>query len=393
MLRITPNRMGAAPHRIVCFDLDGTLCTNTFGEYELAKPLLWAIERVNELARAGHRIVISTARGTATGIDWGSLTRRQLAEWGVSYDELRFGKPSADVYVDDRAVHTTTWRCGAFSDVPGFPNGEGELPELAFGHLTSVVEIGRTYACRAPDLERHAHRVRKLAAGADIRPLPPAAALRGALERALQAAGACEEMVFMISISAGGHAGFVDIDEPRAPRVHAACRPLRHVAAGLRPSVAAREDGALAVAAATAGTPFSGWPIGRGEDGTLCDLMGGQLGLVENGRLVLERTVGPRLVASSSIGELGHEAGLEIVARSIRRGDLEASSEAMVVGLPFCILPLKMLDQEPLWESAPGPVASRLLELWSGKVGVDLAEQIESLVGSTAWPYAATPTS
>jgi 3-deoxy-manno-octulosonate cytidylyltransferase (CMP-KDO synthetase) len=96
----------------ICFDLDGTLCTNTFGEYERAEPFGWAIERLNRLGAAGHRIVIFTARGTATGIDWRDVTLTQLERWGVSYDELRFGKPSADVYVDDRAVHTEAWRLG-----------------------------------------------------------------------------------------------------------------------------------------------------------------------------------------------------------------------------------------------------------------------------------------
>jgi branched-subunit amino acid aminotransferase/4-amino-4-deoxychorismate lyase len=385
------NRMNAAPRKTICFDLDGTLCTNTFGEYEQAEPLPWAIERVNELAGAGHRIVIFTARGTATGIDWDALTRRQLADWGVSYDDLRFGKPSADVYVDDRAVHTTAWLCGAASDVPGFTNGDGDFPEPTPGHPMSVAEVGRTYACRALDVEQHVRRVVELAAGAGIQPLPAAAAVRGALEHALQAAGAREELVFTTSISARGHAGFLDVPELGMPDVRAACRPLRHVAGGLRPIAAPREDGALAVAAATAGEPYAGWPIGQWEDGTLCDLMGGQLGLVENGQLVLQPTVGPPPVASRWIGELAVEAGIETVVRPVRRGDLEASDEAMVVGLPFCVLPLQALDGEPLWGSDPGPVAGRLLQLWSDRVGVDLAEQIRALAGEATQASFATP--
>ena len=61
--------------KTLCFDLDGTLCSNTYGAYETAEPHQWAIERVNALARAGHRIVVFTARGTATGIDWDAVTR------------------------------------------------------------------------------------------------------------------------------------------------------------------------------------------------------------------------------------------------------------------------------------------------------------------------------
>ena len=32
------------------------------------------------------------------------MTRQQMADWGVNYHELRFGKPAADYYVDDRLL-------------------------------------------------------------------------------------------------------------------------------------------------------------------------------------------------------------------------------------------------------------------------------------------------
>ena len=87
-----------------CFDLDGTLCTNTEGEYESAIPFPERISKVNALYEGGSNILIYTARGTVTGIDWRPLTEKQLAEWGVKYHELRLGKPFADVYIDDRAM-------------------------------------------------------------------------------------------------------------------------------------------------------------------------------------------------------------------------------------------------------------------------------------------------
>ena len=87
-----------------CFDLDGTLCTNTEGEYESAIPFPERISMVNSLYEEGSNILIYTARGTVTGIDWRPLTEKQLAEWGVKYHELRLGKPFADIYIDDRAM-------------------------------------------------------------------------------------------------------------------------------------------------------------------------------------------------------------------------------------------------------------------------------------------------
>jgi ribonucleotide monophosphatase NagD (HAD superfamily) len=94
---------------IYCFDIDGTLCSNTVGEYERAVPFPQAIDRVNRLHDEGHRIILFTARGTTTGIDWREVTERQMAEWGVHYDELIFGKPQADVYIDDRGLSSVEW--------------------------------------------------------------------------------------------------------------------------------------------------------------------------------------------------------------------------------------------------------------------------------------------
>lgn len=96
---------------IYCFDIDGTLCSNTNGKYEDAAPNLAVIARVNALYERGEPIIINTARGSTTGIDWRELTERQLRNWGVRYHNLFMGKPDADVYVDDKAVNLREWLC------------------------------------------------------------------------------------------------------------------------------------------------------------------------------------------------------------------------------------------------------------------------------------------
>lgn len=92
-----------------CFDIDGTLCTNTEGAYEEARPFPAIIDRVNRLYEEGHDILLHTARGSTTGIDWRALTEQQLSEWGVKYHVLYMGKPTADLYVDDKAVNVSDW--------------------------------------------------------------------------------------------------------------------------------------------------------------------------------------------------------------------------------------------------------------------------------------------
>lgn len=89
---------------IYCFDFDGTLCTNTYGKYHEAEPLLQRIDVVNNLYFEGHIIKIFTARGTGTGLDWEQLTKLQLSSWGIEYHELIMGKPEADFFIDDRGL-------------------------------------------------------------------------------------------------------------------------------------------------------------------------------------------------------------------------------------------------------------------------------------------------
>ena len=86
-------------------DIDGTICTTKHGDYNNSKPDLKMISMINNLFDNGHTIHYYTARGTVTGIDWYSLTKSQLVDWGVKFHELMMGKPEADFFIDDKAVN------------------------------------------------------------------------------------------------------------------------------------------------------------------------------------------------------------------------------------------------------------------------------------------------
>lgn len=94
---------------IYCFDIDGTLCTSTDGDYAMAEPFHDRIAVVNALYIAGHIIKLFTARGSTTGIDWRDVTERQLLAWGVRYHMLIMGKPEADLFIDDKAFNAEHW--------------------------------------------------------------------------------------------------------------------------------------------------------------------------------------------------------------------------------------------------------------------------------------------
>jgi capsule biosynthesis phosphatase len=103
----------------ICIDIDGTICRfREPGEgYADVTPLPGAVEKMKALKAAGHYLILLTARHMATtGGNPGLAVARQgktlfdwLARHDIPYDEMWFGKPQADVYVDDNAYRFTSW--------------------------------------------------------------------------------------------------------------------------------------------------------------------------------------------------------------------------------------------------------------------------------------------
>lgn len=95
---------------IVYVDIDDTICRlRIAGNYYSATPIQKAIEKVNQMFDDGHTIVMWTARGTVSGIDFEEMTRAQLEFWGLKYHELRMGKPAYDLFIDDKNINSEDW--------------------------------------------------------------------------------------------------------------------------------------------------------------------------------------------------------------------------------------------------------------------------------------------
>jgi hypothetical protein len=93
-----------------CFDLDGVICKTYKKYYSRSKPYKSVINLINSLYDDGNSIIIFTARYMGRSLERESVARKkgysstfkQLNSWGLKFHKLRFGKPSYDVFIDDK---------------------------------------------------------------------------------------------------------------------------------------------------------------------------------------------------------------------------------------------------------------------------------------------------
>jgi len=90
-------------------DIDGTICKtdtsckDTLVRYQHSTPIQERIAKVNELYEKGNTITYWTARGSESKLDLYELTKQQLSDWNCKYHKLLMGKPSYDIYIDDKS--------------------------------------------------------------------------------------------------------------------------------------------------------------------------------------------------------------------------------------------------------------------------------------------------
>ena len=98
-------------NKTYCFDMDGTICNTIDKQYAKATPYKLMVDKINELYENGNKIVIYTARGTTSGVDYHDLNLSQLKDWGIKYHNLiDKNKPHFDLLIDDKAINVKTWR-------------------------------------------------------------------------------------------------------------------------------------------------------------------------------------------------------------------------------------------------------------------------------------------
>jgi len=100
-----------------CFDLDNTLCTTVKSKYNKSRPKKNALKTLNFLYEKGFFIKIYTARYMGRSKDKLKDKKKlhlritkQLKNFGIKYHKLFISKPSADIYIDDKAYgYNNSW--------------------------------------------------------------------------------------------------------------------------------------------------------------------------------------------------------------------------------------------------------------------------------------------
>jgi capsule biosynthesis phosphatase len=103
----------------ICIDFDGVISQlkKKNDTYDTVLPIKGAVEKIKALKNAGHYLIIFTARHMKTcegniGLVNSRIalsTLKWLERYEIPYDEIFFGKPWADVYIDDNAFRFTDW--------------------------------------------------------------------------------------------------------------------------------------------------------------------------------------------------------------------------------------------------------------------------------------------
>jgi capsule biosynthesis phosphatase len=104
----------------ISVDLDGTIAKNKtqWEHYRDVEPLPDAVESLQKLKKEGFYIIIHTARNMGTcNNNIGQVIARQgklVTDWlerhEIPYDEILFGKPNVDYFIDDKGIGFKNWK-------------------------------------------------------------------------------------------------------------------------------------------------------------------------------------------------------------------------------------------------------------------------------------------
>lgn len=98
--------------KILCVDVDDTICFTQNRDYERSVPNEPVIKKLREAREAGYTIILHTARGQGRSNNNIALVADEVLDevesfckrFDVPYDDIVLNKPLAIAYVDDKAM-------------------------------------------------------------------------------------------------------------------------------------------------------------------------------------------------------------------------------------------------------------------------------------------------
>jgi len=113
------------------------------------------------------------------------------------------------------------------------------------------------------------------------------------------------------------------------------------------------------------------WPLLVDLNGFVTEGTGYNFFMVRNGKIYTPKPINIlRGVSRRYVMEISN-----VIETDIDMFDLLNADEAWITATPFCMLPIKSIQDVAL-KSCPGPIYSEILNLWSKNVGVDIEKQI-----------------
>jgi branched-chain amino acid aminotransferase len=137
------------------------------------------------------------------------------------------------------------------------------------------------------------------------------------------------------------------------------------------------------------------WALLLDPDGFIAEGTGDNFFIVKNsviitpeGRNIL------RGISRAYIFELAEQLKLKCIENNIEPYDVYTADEAFMTGTPFCMLPVKSLNNVMIGNEKMGKVTKMLLDRWGENIGVDIVKQIkafnkeiEGIKGSTPYRF------
>ncbi len=112
------------------------------------------------------------------------------------------------------------------------------------------------------------------------------------------------------------------------------------------------------------------------HEGHLTETAAGNVWFVRGNTLATPRHHILEGISRSVVMELAKELGLAVSVGDYSAQELASSDEAFVTTTPACLIPVTKFNGQRIGDGQPGQVVQKLIDRWSERVGLDIAEQM-----------------